>query len=149
MPLFRRNIPAVGRPLLSFIKGARDHGIKIVLPILGLALFLFWCGLLVKEMRSPPTTVDRQPQPEAFVTHKEDLNERAAAPPTNLDTMPEGVGDSATPVATQPNAASAPTAPKLTISQIFARLDKGEITVEETKAMLASNGAPKRQVEPP
>ncbi len=111
----------------------------------GLALLAYWSGSLVREFSVPPPTLVRLPMPPAVANPGPDLIGWVEVPPPMIVIRPEVVAEH-TPVAVTPEPAvpPPPLVPKLSVTQIFARLDNGEITVEETKALLVAKSSVSR-----
>jgi len=117
---------------------------KTILPVVVLAIFAFWFGSLVREFSISPPALVRQPIPSAVADPGTDPKGWVDVPRPMIVIRPEVVHEP-TPVPDnpQPKVTETPTppVPKLSVTQIFARLDRGEITVAETKALLAAKGS--------
>jgi len=112
---------------------------KAILPVAGLAIFAFWCGSLVREFSVPAPILVRQPMPPAGAISGTDLKGWVDVPRPMIVIRPEVVHEPPpVPDPPQPTATPTPSVPKLSVTQIFARLDRGEITVAETKVLLAA-----------
>ncbi len=110
---------------------------KAILPVAGLAIFAFWCGLLVREFSVLAPILVRQPMPPAVAISGTDLKRWMDVPRPMIVILPEVVHEPPpVPDPPQPIATPTPSVPKLSVIQIFARLDRGEITVAETKVLL-------------
>ncbi len=117
---------------------------KTILPVVVLAIFAFWFGSLVREFSIPPPALVRQPIPSAVADPGTGLMGWVDVPSPMIVIRPEVVHEpTPAPDTPQPKVTEAPTpsVPKLSVTQIFARLDRGEITVAETKALLAAKGS--------
>ena len=113
---------------------------KTILPVVVLAIFAYWFGSLVREFAIPPPALVRQPIPSAIAGPGTDLTRWADVPSPMIVIRPEVVHEpTPVPAISQPTVTETPKrpVPKLSVTQIFARLDRGEITVAETKALLA------------
>ena len=118
---------------------------KAILPVVGLAIFAYWSGLLLREFSISAADFVGQPAPPAVANPGPDLIGWVEVPPPMIVIRPEVVAEH-TPVAVTPEPAVTPPplVPKLSVTQIFARLDSGEITVEETQALLAAKSSVSR-----
>ena len=117
---------------------------KTILPVVVLAIFAFWFGSLVREFAIPPPTLVRQPMPPAIADPGADPKGWVDAPNPMIVIRPEVVHEPTPgPAISQPTVTERPKrpVPKLTVTQIFARLDRGEITVAETKALLSGKSS--------
>ena len=115
---------------------------KAILPLVGLAIFAYWTGSLVREFSVPPPLLARQPLPPVAADTETDLMGWVDVPRPMIVIRPEVVHEPPpVPGAPQPTVAPPPLVPKLSITQIFARLDRGEITVAETKVLLAGKSS--------
>lgn len=115
---------------------------KAILPVVGLTIFAFWCGSLIREFAVSQPALVREPMPAAFADPGADLKGWVDVPRPMIVIRPEVV-EEPIPIAGPPQPAvtpapPAPSVPKLSVTQIFARLDRGEITLAETKVMLAA-----------
>ena len=118
---------------------------KAALPVVGLAIFAFWGGSLVREFSIVPPPLGRQLMPPEAADPETDLMGWVDVPRPMIVIRPEVVHEP-NPVtgASQPILAPTPSVPKLSLTQIFARLDRGEITLAETKALLAAKSSESR-----
>ena len=115
---------------------------KAILPVAGLAIFAFWCGALVREFSVPAPVLVRQPMPPAVAIPGTDLKEWVDLPRPMIVIRPEVVHEPPpVPHPPQPTVTPTPSVPKLNVTQILARLDRGEITVAETKVLLAAKSS--------
>ena len=117
---------------------------KTILPVVVLAIFAFWFGSLVREFSIPPPALVRLPAPPAVADPGTDPKGWVDMPRPMIVIRPEVVHEpTPVPATPQPTLTETPTpsVPKLSVTQIFARLDRGEITVAETKALLAAKGS--------
>ena len=112
---------------------------RAVLPVVVLAIFALWFGSLVREFSVPAPTLVRQPMPPAAADPGTDLKGWVDSPRPMIVIRPEVVHESPpVPDIPQLSVTTAPSLPKLSVTQIFARLDRGEITMAETKVLLAA-----------
>ena len=116
--------------------------LKTILPVVGLAILAYWSGSLIREFSVPPPTLVRLPMPPAVANPGPDLLGWVDVPRPLIVIRPEVVPEP-TPVPGPPQPAVKPTPsiPKLSVTQIFARLDRGEITLAQTKDLLAAKGS--------
>ena len=119
-----------------------SSGVKAILPVVGLVLFAQWSGSLIGEFSVPPSTLVQQPMPPAVADPGAVLKGWVDVPRPIVLIRPEVIHE-LTPVPGTPQSRVTPTpsVPQLQVTQIFARLDRGEITVEETKALLAAQSS--------
>ena len=131
-------------PIALKAAGSRtwDWRMKAILPVVGLALFAHWCGSLIQEFSNLQPTSVRQPIPPAVADPETVLKGWVDVPSPTILIRPEVVHEPAlVPVTPQPTVTPPPSVPKLMVTQIFAKLDRGEITVAETKVLLAARSA--------
>ena len=119
---------------------------KTILPVVVLAIFAYWFGSLVREFSVPPPALVQQLVPPAIADPGTDPKGWVDVPSSMIVIRPEVVHESEPtpgPAISQPTVTETPKrpVPKLSVTQIFARLDRGEITVAETKALLAAKGS--------
>lgn len=114
---------------------------KTIIPVVGLAVFAYWFGALVQEFSVSPPALVRQSAPPAVADPGTDPKGWVDVPRPMIVIRPEVVHEpTPVPGTPEPTVTETPTppVPKLSVTQIFARLDRGEITVAETKALLAA-----------
>ncbi len=124
---------------------------NIAVPVVGLAIFGYWAVSLVKEMETPPPSYLRQVNEPAegkngssLVDLLEDsLSSEAEQPGPSPYVVPAEMEEMVfiEPAEEKPPEIApmeTPSKPPLSAIQIFAKLDRGEITIEESKALLAA-----------
>lgn len=115
---------------------------KAILPLVGLAILVYWSASLVREFSVLPPALVRQPVPAVAADPETDLKGWVDAPLPMIVIRPEVVHEpTPVPGIPQPEVTPKSSVPKLSVTQIFARLDRGEITLAETKALLAEKGS--------
>ena len=116
---------------------ARHYEKSFLLPLLALTFLASGCSFLGESAPATQPTPDWQPTREALIQQREELKERAIAREARLESMVEVAGIEVAPVArTAADVAPVPGPPALTVTQIFAKLDRGDITSEEARKLL-------------
>ena len=115
---------------------------KVAIPLAGLVIFGYWFGSLAREFSVPPPVLVRLPIPPQVAKPGTDLLSWVDVPRPMIIIRPEVVHQPLpVPEIPRPEVTSKPAAPKLSVTQIFARLDRGEISLLESRVLLAAKSS--------